>query len=360
METLISILQAPKWPVDILGQIDSDRVERGRYLYEKAVWPKALPAAQMELPPQPNICGPNPTRPKTGYCARCHAPAIQPADCGGADKFLQLPLYDMKKMGTDPHDAVQFGTRMIYPGPLLEPPKVAGVKAFDKSQLDSQGQANVGYMLTYTIGSILNKWYVDQGIENDQQCIDILTGRRPNLFRAPIAYPARPLDGYWATGPFLHNGSVRTIDELLSPPEERAKWFWIGSREFDPVHLGFTDEPVEGAFKYDTTQNGNSNRGHEFRDAPAGTDGVIGPYLTKEDRLDIIEYLKVLRSVQELLDADPVDKDRLKKRNDLLEVLAPFYESNRGWYYYGKNKPKQPGTDYSMQSFCAAIKRAGS
>lgn len=370
METLISILQAPKWPVDILGKIDFDRVERGRYLYEKAVWPKALPADQMELPANPKspvfILPPNPDRPKTGYCARCHAPAFQPKEgpvtAYGpvSTKFLQLPMYRMDKMGTDPDDASQFGTRMIYPGPLLEPPKVAGVEVFDKTQLDSQGRANVGYMLTYTINSILNKWFVDQGINDDEECKRILQGYRPNIFRAPMGYPARPLDGYWATGPFLHNGSVRTIYELLSPPEERAKWFWIGSREFDPVHLGFTNEAVEGAFKYDTTQKGNSNRGHEFRDAPAGTDGVIGPYLSKEDRLDIIEYMKVLRSVQELLDADSASRDRLKYRNALLDVLAPFYESNQGWYTYGKNKPKQPGTGYSMQSFCAAIKRAGS
>jgi hypothetical protein len=280
METLVSILQAPKWPVDLLGPIDFDRVKRGRYLYEEAVWPKAQPADQMELPRQQFICGPNPNRPKTGYCARCHAPALQPADCGGPDKFLQLPLYDMKKMGTDPDDAVQFATRMIQPGPLLEPPKSAGVAPFPSDKLQ-KGLADVGVMLTYTISSILNKWFVDQGIENDGLCKDILQGHRPNLFRAPVAYPARPLDGYWATGPFLHNGSVRTMYELLSPVEERDKWFWIGSREFDPVHLGFTNEPVEGAFKYDTTEKGNSNQGHEFREAPR-YQWSTGPYLQKK------------------------------------------------------------------------------
>lgn len=365
METLLSILQAPRWPVDILGEIDFDRVKRGRYLYEEEVWPKAPPADQMELPANPAppffILPPNQNRPKTGYCARCHAPAFSPITGTGPNgKFFQLPMYQMDKMGTDPDDAQQFASRMVYPGVLLEPHYVPGIPQFPKDQLDSQGRAGVGVMLTYTINAILDKWFIDQGIAGDNQCIDILTGHRPNNFRAPVAYPARPLDGYWATGPFLHNGSVRTMYELLSPVEERAKWFWIGSREFDPVHLGFSNEAVEGAFKYDTTLKGNSNRGHEFREAPAGTNGVIGPSLTREDRLNIIEYLKVLRSVQELLDSDPAMKNRLAYRNALLYVLGPFYESNRGWYYYGKNKPKQPGTEYSMQTFCTAIKEVDS
>jgi hypothetical protein len=363
METLISILQAPKWPVDLLreeGKIDWERVRRGRYLYDEAVWPKALTADQIELQASPEnfVLPPNPDRPKTGYCARCHAPAFQPKHDPASSnpyRFLQLPLYRMDLMGTDPDDAKQFGSRLIYPGPLLE------MQEFKKKvTLDSEGRAGVGTMLDFTINGILNKWFADQGIDQDQQCKDIIQGHRPNIFRAPVAYPARPLDGYWATGPFLHNGSVRTMYELLSPVEERSKWFWIGTREFDPVHLGFRNDPVEGAFKYDTTEKGNSNSGHEFREAPAGTPGVIGPLLTAEQRLDIIEYLKVLRSVQELLDADPATANRLAYRNKLLDVLAPFYESNVGWWYYGVNKPKEKGADYSMAAFCKVIKEAES
>ncbi|MFY9622133.1 MAG: di-heme-cytochrome C peroxidase [Pyrinomonadaceae bacterium] len=363
METLISILQAPKWPVDILGKIDFARVERGRYLYEEAVWPKAQPAEQMELPANPKppffMCGPNPNRPKTGYCASCHAPAFQAPDCppdpGG--KFLQLPMYRMDKMGTDPFDAEEFG-RNVYPGPFLEPHYVPGVPQFPKNVLDSQGRAGAGAMLDYSINAILDRWFIDQGIDQDEECKKILEGHRPNIFRAPVAYPARPLDGYWATAPFLHNGSVRNMYELLSPVAERAKWFWVGSREFDPVYLGFTNEPVEGAFKFDTSVKGNSNAGHEFREAAPNTNGVIGPLLTAEQRLDIIEYLKVLRSVQIYLDNDPATKNRLEYRNGLLDELAPYYESNVGWYIYGLNKPKQKGTNYSMQGFCSAIKEA--
>lgn len=370
METLLSILQAPKWPAEILGKagkIDLARVERGSYLYNNAVWDKALPADQAELPANPAnfIQGPNPNRPKTGYCARCHAPAFQTQalwQTTGASqnpyKFLQLPLYRMKVvgadekdvMGTDPDDAQQFHNRQVYPGVLTS--------LFDPKQFDSQGRVGVGTMLTVTINGILNKWFKDQGISEDQQCVDILQGHRPNIFRAPVAYPARPLDGYWATGPFLHNGSVRTMYELLSPVPDRAKSFWIGTREFDPVHLGFKNDPVEGAFLYDTSLKGNSNLGHEFRDAPANTPGVIGPWLTPEQRLDIIEYLKVLRSVQELLDSDPATRDRLAQRNKLLDALSPFYEDNVGWWFYGKNKPSEKEGGYSRVALCTAIKGA--
>ena len=52
--------------------------------------------------------------------------------------------------------------------------------------------------------------------------------------------------------------------------------------------------PFTGGFELDTTLKGNSNRGHEFDDAPRGTPGVIGPRLTVEDRAALVEYLKTL------------------------------------------------------------------
>ena len=54
-------------------------------------------------------------------------------------------------------------------------------------------------------------------------------------------YKPRPLAGMWATPPYLHNGSVPTIFHLLSPVDERPKTFRVGSREFNPVHLGLAE-----------------------------------------------------------------------------------------------------------------------
>jgi hypothetical protein len=120
----------------------------------------------------------------------------------------------------------------------------------------------------------------------------------------PLAqYKPRPLAGIWAAGPFLHNGSVPTIYQLLLPAEQRDKKFFVGTRSFDPVNLGLsTDAPSKGGFWLDTSITGNSNLGHEFRKGyvewKAGSlpqYGVIGPELSPEDRRDIIEYLKIHR-----------------------------------------------------------------
>ena len=53
---------------------------------------------------------------------------------------------------------------------------------------------------------------------------------------------ARPLYGIWAAAPYLHNGSVPTLHDLLLPPEHRPKTFALGAREYDPVKLGFVVE----------------------------------------------------------------------------------------------------------------------
>jgi hypothetical protein len=116
------------------------------------------------------------------------------------------------------------------------------------------------------------------------------------------AYKPRPLGGMWASAPFLHNGSVPTIWDLLSPVEKRPKQFRVGSREYDTKKLGLADvgEPY---WIFDTTKDGNSNRGHEFSSeydektqkdwATRPRKGVIGPLLTDDEKWAIIEYLKV-------------------------------------------------------------------
>lgn len=116
---------------------------------------------------------------------------------------------------------------------------------------------------------------------------------RPNEIRGPLAYKARTLEGIWATPPYLHNGSVPNMYELLSPVAERSKRFWTGSYEFDPVKLGYVTSQSNGNyFLLDTSIIGNSNNGHEFNDGKGP--GIIGPKLTHDERMALIEYLKVL------------------------------------------------------------------
>ncbi len=97
----------------------------------------------------------------------------------------------------------------------------------------------------------------------------------------------------WATAPFLHNGSVPNLYELLSPAGERSETFYLGSRLFDPKKVGYEPGRIEGGFELDTTKPGNSNKGHEFKDGDKGG-GVIGRSLTEDERYALIEYLKIL------------------------------------------------------------------
>jgi mono/diheme cytochrome c family protein len=101
------------------------------------------------------------------------------------------------------------------------------------------------------------------------------------------AYEARVLHGIWATAPYLHNGSVPSLWELLTPPGQRKSSFMVGSRLFDPKNVGYaTDQSPfkNGNFVTDPANaNGNGNGGH-----------TAGTNLGEDDRRAIIEYLKTL------------------------------------------------------------------
>jgi hypothetical protein len=115
-----------------------------------------------------------------------------------------------------------------------------------------------------------------------------------------LAYKARPLAGAWATAPYLHNGSVRNLYQLLLPQHQRDTSFRIGRSVFDPVQVGLAEgEENEGGMLFDTAIGGNANTGHEFRDGYTFWEegsppqyGVIGPAYSDRERYAIIEYIK--------------------------------------------------------------------
>ncbi len=110
-----------------------------------------------------------------------------------------------------------------------------------------------------------------------------------------VGYMAPPLDGIWATGPFLHNGSVPTIELVLDSSARPAFWSRedYDSKNFDEQALGWPykalgagqDQPGDEDPKhiYDTTQFGQANTGHNF-----------GDHLSKDERRAVLEYLKTL------------------------------------------------------------------
>ena len=101
-----------------------------------------------------------------------------------------------------------------------------------------------------------------------------------------LAYKARPLDGIWATAPYLHNGSVPTLFDLLQPADRRPKTFMVGTRLYDPVKVGYrTDAAAAGnSFTFDTAIEGNRSEGHDY--------GVGS--LSDEERWSLVEYMKTL------------------------------------------------------------------
>jgi mono/diheme cytochrome c family protein len=107
-------------------------------------------------------------------------------------------------------------------------------------------------------------------------------------FRKTFGYANMPLDGLWLRAPYLHNGSVPTLRDLLEPAAQRPKVFYRGNDLYDPKNVGFvsTVEKENGRtfFKYDTGLEGNSNVGHEGSE--------YGTHLPPEDKAALLEYLK--------------------------------------------------------------------
>ena len=114
-----------------------------------------------------------------------------------------------------------------------------------------------------------------------------------------LSYKGRPLTGIWATAPYLHNGSVPTLHDLLLPPSQRPKWFAVGTREFDPDRVGFVTRDAAGNMAEPSGANrfrfvarneagraidGDSNAGHDFGNSE----------LTDVQRMELIEYMKGL------------------------------------------------------------------
>jgi len=95
-------------------------------------------------------------------------------------------------------------------------------------------------------------------------------------------YKGRPLNGIWATAPYLHNGSVQNLDDLLKLAAKRKKTFHLGSGQFDPVLIGFQDS---GDFLFDASVIGNSNIGH---------DSFYSREYSTDERKTLIEYMKTL------------------------------------------------------------------
>ncbi len=180
----------------------------------------------------------------TTYCAECHeAPK---------DGSPWTRLFDLDEIKTDPGRAQMFAEKLPDGRPFPEAIRATMLELKTKE------------------------------IANFPPAEKAAIEKQPVDWRGPAKYSARTMKGSWATAPYLHNGSVPTMDDLLKPAKERPAKFYVGSHEYDVVKLGYKSDPKTSLF--DTTTAGNSNAGHEGE--------RYGTSMSDDERKDLIEYLK--------------------------------------------------------------------
>ena len=131
---------------------------------------------------------------------------------------------------------------------------------------------------SYAADSKITEWYNKSWFA---------TSKPRSWFDAERGYMAPPLDGIWATAPYLHNGSVPTIYEVLNSKARPEKWKRSkNSEDYDWEKVGWeykNKNRGRGNMTYDTTLPGYGNQGHTFADS-----------LSDNYRWALVEYLKTL------------------------------------------------------------------
>ena len=251
IEDLLTRLAPPKWPEEVFGRIDRAKAAEGKKLFAQR-------------------------------CAGCHNSYpykwTEPNRYG--KRFIEVGMVPQTYVGTDPLQFEDFQPLVLtaqlapYMPEIFKDRPIAPTSVFTNT---------VATYLLETAQKKLNP--------SPEEAVKLNGYREFPLRKKPErCYKAAPRDGVWAEPPYLHNGSVPNLYELLTPAAERTKKFYVG-REFDPVKVGVDTSGASGTYLLDTTLVGNSNAGHSFQDGPRGN-GIIGPKLTDEQRWALIEYLK--------------------------------------------------------------------
>ena len=243
-------LGSPKWPKQILGDFDGARLEEGRKLYQQYCMDCHATVDQ--------ISASLATRDDRYW----HVPDSKIADSHpGQGAYIRLNFSNLDRIGTDPAQALNLYRRVVHA---------------DGSRLLPAAEA-----LEVVTGEVRDQKYKQLGLNNEQELeydgfrravqegpVDEEDDNRAVVAR--LEYKARPLNGVWATAPYLHNGSVPNLYEVLSPQAERTKRFFVGSKSLDTKRVGIVTDDGASNFELDTTLPGNLNIGHEFRSLTLG------------------------------------------------------------------------------------------
>ncbi len=287
VENHLRKLQSPEWP-DV-WPIDSDKAARGEKVFAR-------------------------------NCASCHA-NINRAD---PDRRVIANMTKLSAIKTDPVLAKNSTTYIGHSGLIQSEYVDSGL-----GKLVIEKTNPVASLVKFSTQNVVTSWDPDKWpirrvaewvwdffktlknnkIKTTLRRGDYQPATTVNPFKPLQSYKARALNGVWATAPYLHNGSVPNLYELLLPQrrsgdpdfdedgnalEYRSDTFKVGSREFDPERVGFRMHGYNG-FHFDTSIQGNSNSGHEYgaRDITL-SNGDRLKRMGKQQREDLLEYLKTL------------------------------------------------------------------
>jgi hypothetical protein len=255
LEKLLRRLAPPMWPEEVLGKIDQEKAVRGAMIFAR-------------------------------HCAQCHSqwPHRWSDPRKRGKRFIENALIPAQDIGTDATqvEILRYGRNPIF--------KAARMSEFLPAPYKIRVLAPSRVIAGAAIQGVVDRAVAELGLTARE--LEDASGYRYESEPTPPhgLYKASPSDGTWAVAPYLHNGSVPNLYELLIPAKQRSRRFFLG-REFDPVKVGVDTTGRSGQFLFDTTLMGNSNAGHSFEDGPR-RNGVIGPLLTEGERWALIEYLK--------------------------------------------------------------------
>jgi len=271
IESYVEKIEAPGWPEQLFGAIDSTKVEQG----------KALFAA--------NCKGCHVIRGADGEFPR------RQANEGEIKQFIITNAPVLAKLRTDPQMIQNVLSRFVDPGDLA--PYLPELP----DNLKQGKKVLAVVVLSAAVGGTVDRQLKQEGLEGEalqEAKVRLNGGRttRAQLVPPPqivATYKARPLNGIWATAPYLHNGSVPSLYQMLLPEDQRVKTFRVGSREFDPVNIGYA---TDSGFEFDTSLPGNRNTGHSGPEhtQTKGDNNQWRDY-SEDQRWALIEYLKTLR-----------------------------------------------------------------
>jgi len=345
IETTLQFLEPPQWPEDLFGKVDYELANEGKKIFDDVCVSCHGPFPRQAIDGKINYDDAG----RTHECTTCHGPTMTNSDgqlivlknyrdhppvkvsdklrLGQPDSGFQLQYkrdwywemihIPLDHIGTDPTSAVNMLNNRFDISPVVDRIKKlredgSFLRLPDPAIIPDPTQTGFAQGLAFIGGEVRAKQYREWGLlEKDgykivpgkeEQVADLDGFGESDNPQDWRAYRPRPLEGVWATAPYLHNGSVPSIFQLLSPAEERDETFYLGRKEFIPETLGLKVDKFKGAFKFDTAITGNSNLGHEFNDGLCG-DGVIGYELpdrpgycrqfTHRERQAVVEYLKI-------------------------------------------------------------------